>query len=305
MLKKPKFYDLFCGIGGFRLGLERNGFKCIGSCEIDKYAREVYKKNFGEYPTERDVRQVDIRGLPDFDILTGGFPCQSFSVAGSGKGFGDTRGNLFFEILHIIREKRPQIVFLENVKGLLSNDSGRTFGRILYEMDELGYDVEWQVINGRYFVPQKRERVFIIGHSREKPTKKIFPLGKEVTDNQTKDIIKEGQKHEIVNCICHNYWKGVDNHGQRTVVAIPTKFLNRNQSVMESEIFPTLDTLEGHGIFDGHDYRMLTPLECERLMGFPDNWTEGQNDTERYKMLGNAVIPQIIETISKDLMYFL
>ena len=161
-----KFFDLFCGVGGFRLGMERNGNVCIGRCEIDKYARQTYAKNFGHEPEFRDARDIDPTKLPEFQCLCAGFPCQSFSLAGARRGFEDTRGTLFFEIVRIAREKQPSILFLENVKGLLSHDKGQTFKIMLQTLDELGYDCEWQLVNSKYFVPQNRERIFIIGHFR-------------------------------------------------------------------------------------------------------------------------------------------
>lgn len=273
------FYDLFSGIGGFRLGLERCGFTCIGSCEIDKYAREVYKKNFGDYPTERDIREVDVSRLPDFDILTAGFPCQSFSYAGLEKGFNDDRGNLFFEIVKVVKEKKPNIILLENVAGLLSNDRGRTFLRILYEMDAIGYDLQWQVIDGKHFVPQHRERVFIIGTLREKPFRKIFPLPMPNRPN------KEETKYKMIFTA---HTKG-----------------NIKKRVQEREYTWTLDTSSSKQLLileDDQIIRRFTPLECERLMGFPDDWTKGQKDVQRYKMLGNSVIPQIIEMLGNELI---
>jgi DNA (cytosine-5)-methyltransferase 1 len=317
-----KFYDLFSGIGGFRLGLERCGFTCVGSCEIDKYAREVYRKNFGDYPTESDIRQVDpSTQIQDFDILTAGFPCQAFSVAGKRMGFDDTRGTLFFEIARIAATKRPKILFLENVKGLLNHDRGRTFGTIINTLYELGYDVEWQVINGKYFVPQNRERVFIIGHLREKPTPKIFPI-KEITKEFTKTCrvtqterqriwdeytkcLRAGEgtnSRQYVRTIDSNYWKG---GGTRTMIFSAHTKATIKQRIQDRHQSWSLDTTGNNQLVVEEDkdssVRKLTPLECERLMGFPDNWTQGQSDTQRYKMLGNAVIPQIIEMIGNKL----
>ena len=169
-----KFFDLFCGVGGFRLGMEANGNVCIGSCEIDKYARQTYAKNFGHEPEYKDVREINPGELEDFDCLCAGFPCQAFSIAGKRRGFDDTRGTLFFEIMRIAREKQPSILFLENVKGLLSHDKGETFRTIIESMDELGYDVEWQVLDSANWVPQHRERIFIIGHLRGKSRSQVF-----------------------------------------------------------------------------------------------------------------------------------
>ena len=147
-----RFLDLFAGIGGFRLGLERAGHECVGFCEIDKFARQTYKANFD---TEGEVEWHDITKVTDeqarelrgkVDLITGGFPCQAFSVAGERRGFEDTRGTLFFEIARIAKEIEPRYLLLENVKGLLSHSSGRTFGIILNTLDELGYDCEWQLL---------------------------------------------------------------------------------------------------------------------------------------------------------------
>ena len=167
-----KFFDMFAGIGGFRSGLEAiGGFECIGYCEIDKYAKQAYEAMYdtgGELYFD-DARKIVPEQLPDFNLLVGGFPCQSFSIAGARKGFDDTRGTLFFEIARIAAVKKPKYLFLENVPGLLNHDSGRTFETILRTLDELGYDVCWQVLNSKNFgVPQSRNRVYIIGYNREK-----------------------------------------------------------------------------------------------------------------------------------------
>ena len=171
---RMKFLDLFAGIGGFRMGLESLGHECVGFCEIDKFARKSYK---AIYDTEGEIELHDITEVTNeewrklrgtVDIICGGFPCQAFSIAGKREGFLDeTRGTLFFEIARSAKEIKPPLLFLENVKGLLSHDKGRTFRTILSTFDELGYDAEWQVLNSKDFgVPQNRERVFIIGHLR-------------------------------------------------------------------------------------------------------------------------------------------
>ena len=177
-----KFLDLFAGIGGFRLGMESAGHECVGFCEIDKYARASYK---AIHNTEGEIELHDItavsdesiRGIGSVDIICGGFPCQAFSIAGNRRGFEDTRGTLFFEIARFASILRPKYLFLENVRGLLNHDGGATFETIIRTLDELGYDVEWQVLNSKNFgVPQNRERVFVIGHLRGGSGRKIFPL---------------------------------------------------------------------------------------------------------------------------------
>lgn len=184
MGEKLKFLDLFSGIGGFRLGMEMAGHEAVGWCEIDKFARKSYEamhNTEGEW-TASDITKVsdnDIRLLAGkrIDVICGGFPCQAFSVAGKRGGFSDTRGTLFFEIARIAKQVKPRFLFLENVKGILSHEKGKTFATILNTLDELGYDAEWQVLNSKDFgVPQNRERVFIIGHLRGTGGREIFPI---------------------------------------------------------------------------------------------------------------------------------
>lgn len=193
--KQMKFLDLFAGIGGFRLGMESAGHECVGFCEIDKYARASYKaihNTEGEIELHDITRVTDesIRGIGSVDIICGGFPCQAFSIAGNRRGFEDTRGTLFFEIARFASILRPKYLFLENVRGLLNHDKGNTFEIILSALDELGYNVEWQVLNSKNFgVPQNRERVFIIGHLRGGGGRKVFPIsgdGATITCEQPK-----------------------------------------------------------------------------------------------------------------------
>jgi len=348
-----KFFDLFAGIGGFRLALERNGHECIGSCEIDKYARNIYEKNFGNKPQEADARKIKPEWLPDFDILCAGFPCQAFSLAGKRLGFEDTRGTLYHEIIRIAKEKRPKYLLLENVKGLLYHDQNKTLATILGALDEIRYDAEWQVVNSKYFVPQNRERIFIVGHSREGSRRKILPVGDfgEQLNEPCKSTQRERQRisAKVCGALDANYWKG---SGSRTIVKEPKKmaFLshphgnikNRIQDrdetwtltgnpndwgILEEEPHllgwskstrdwgvesriksgeaNTLNTGEGcrnqstaSFVLNNHRLRRLTPLECERLQGFPDGWTEGESDSQRYKMLGNAVTVPVVQYIS-------
>ena len=180
MPKAITYIDLFSGIGGFREGLSRaGGFVCVGHCEIGKYADQSYRALFdtkGEWFRE-DVREADPDEMPDFDLLCGGFPCQSFSIAGHRGGFADPRGTLFFEIARLTAAKRPAYLLLENVPGLLNHDGGRTFAAILHTLDGLGYGVEWQVLNSKDFgVPQSRKRVYLVGYLDEKCRGKILPF---------------------------------------------------------------------------------------------------------------------------------
>lgn len=234
---------------------------CVGYSEIDKYAIQIYEKHFN-HKNFGDIRKIKPRSLPNFDVLIGGFPCQSFSVAGKRKGFKDTRGTLFFEIARIVSAKKPRLLLLENVKGLLSHDNGRTFGTILSALDELGYDIQWEVLNSKNFgVPQNRERVFIVGHLRRESRPEIFSLSKDDTGS--------GQQHVP------------QQKASRGV---------RNMSDLKSRWRHTMRI------------RKLTPKECERLQGFPDGWTEGLSDTQRYKTLGNAVTVNVVAEITKRII---
>lgn len=180
-----KFLDLFAGIGGFRMGMDRAGHECVGWVEWDKFARRSYEAihdTRGEW-TAHDITEVTDAEWRQFhgtvDVICGGYPCQPFSVAGNGRGLSDTRGTMFFEIARAAKQIQPQLLFLENVKGLLSHDKGETFAIMLSTLDELGYDAEWQVLNSKDFgVPQNRERVFIIGHLRGGSRREIFPIQK-------------------------------------------------------------------------------------------------------------------------------
>ena len=311
-----KFFDLFAGIGGFRLGMERAGHECVGSCEWDKYARETYKKNFGSYPEYNDAKNMSLTTQPYFDVLCAGFPCQAFSIAGKRLGFEDTRGTIFFEIARVAKEKRPPYLFLENVRGLLSHDKGRTFRTILSTLDEMGYDAEWQVLNSKYFVPQNRERIFIIGHLRGERTGKIFPVG----ENVELSADRKKESGEIVNCLTggghsgglHSQMTLIDNSNKlKQIGNIDTKGHNSlwGRVYDPNGIAVNLNANGGglgaktglYRIYDVMKIRRLTPLECERLQGFPDNWTQGVSDTQRYKQCGNAVTVNVVEYIAKEL----
>ena len=272
-----KFIDLFAGIGGFRFGMESAGHECVAFCEIDKFARASYK---AIHNTEGEIELHDIttvtddeiRNIGHVDAICGGFPCQAFSIAGARRGFEDTRGTLFFEIARFASILKPKYLFLENVKGLLNHDKGDTFEVILSALDELGYDVEWQVLNSKDFgVPQNRERVFIIGHLRGQRGRKIFPIGGEDekssakrlginilgntknpngTAQGTRDIVHDPKG--IVGTLTAIDYKGPKQ------VAIPNEIKkygvlqpNFNQSgvVYETDgISPTIRTMQGGGL---------------------------------------------------------
>lgn len=261
------FISLFGGIGGFDLALTRHGWKGVWYNDNDKYAVQTYNKNFGTEYEANDITTIKVNEIPDHTLLCGGFPCQPFSVAGKKKGFEDTRGTLFYEICRIIKNKRPPLLLLENVRGLLNHNEGKTFCTILTSLDELGYNVQWQVINSKYYTGQNRERVFIIGHSREISWERILPIP---------------IKHEVNIKTAEDSWK-------KTFTCITTRSPKARTSI------------DATYIVDKKGVRSPTPLEYERLQGFPDGWTEGVSDAQRYKQLGNAVTVNVIESIVQRL----
>ena len=249
-----KFLDLFAGIGGFRLGMESAGHECVGFCEIDKFARKSYK---AIHDTKGEIELHDITAVSDesirrigrVDIICGGFPCQAFSIAGNRRGFEDTRGTLFFEIAWFASILRPKYLFLENVKGLLNHDGGATFETILGALDELGYNVEWQVLNSKDFgVPQNRERVLIVGHLRGECTRRVFPLSKS---GQQVASIKEQYSNTITTRYGNSQGVGayiVESKSQkvRSIGNIHPSGKGMNGEVYESTgLAPTLTTNKG------------------------------------------------------------
>lgn len=301
-----KIFSTFSGIGGFEIGIHNawlrsqdkgqtvqgsqardpqgrteqlhqygdEGLSFVGYSEIDKYAIKVYEKQFPGVKNYGDITKINAKELPDFDCLVGGFPCQAFSIAGRRMGFDDTRGTLFFDLARILRAKQPRLFVFENVKGLLSHDGGATFRIIIQTIDELGYDCQWQVLNSKNFgVPQNRERVYIVGHLRGTPRPEVFPI----TGDGGADTRLSGH---ISNTLTTRY-EGAQ--------AVGTYIGESKLDAQEVKI------------------RRLTPIECERLQGFPDNWTaEGTDgpisDTQRYKMCGNAVTTNVVQAVFEKLL---
>ena len=311
---------------------------CVGYSEIDKYAIKVYERNFNgdnrpdlrnwtkeiqnnsTNSTERkdgltrghknygDATKINPTELPDFDLLVGGFPCQAFSIAGKRKGFDDTRGTLFFDIARILAEKRPRHLVLENVKGLLSHDSGKTFQTILGVLSDLGYGVEWQVLNSKDFgVPQNRERVIIVGHLGNECRRKVFPITRQSNPNTTLGKSTEASVARTLTAGGHSG----GNHSGMTILQLNQPKHSNDRVYGDKPLSPTLNTMQGGNrqpfIQDEPRIRRLTPIECERLQGFPDNWTaldqDGQliSDTQRYKMCGNAVTTNVIQAVMEQL----
>jgi DNA (cytosine-5)-methyltransferase 1 len=292
--EKLRFLDLFAGIGGFRLALEQAGHKCVGFCEIDKFARQTYKANFNtegevEWHDITTVTDEDVRQLGRVDIITGGFPCQAFSVAGKRGGFEDTRGTLFFEIARIARVLKPRYLLLENVKGLLNHSRGTTFATVLNTLGELGYWVEWQILNSKDFgVPHNRERVFIVGHFGGEPRRKVFPITRSSGQALT----------ELTQGLADAY-RVYDPAGVARTLKAEAGGVGAKTGLY---VVPVLTPMTTEGV----RIRRLTPLECFRLQGFPDEHfhnakAAGVSDSQLYKQAGNAVTVNVVYEIARRL----
>lgn len=289
-----QFVDFFSGIGGIRLGLERAGHKCVGWCEFDKFARKSYEAMFntqGEW-TSVDVRTVKPYDVPTADLWTFGFPCQDISVAGKQKGLQKgARSGLFYEIMRLLagrrQEDKPGWLLIENVKNLLSIGNGFDFARVLLDLGKLGYECEWQVLNSKDFgVPQNRERVFVVGHLGGIGKRKVFPIASADGENPcrmqeiTKGVHRAYRLYDTAGLSCTLSAVG-GGGGEKTGLY----YINDNGRMR---------------------IRRLTPKECWRLQGFPDDFFDkakaaGISDNQLYKQAGNAVTVNVAEAIGKRL----
>lgn len=310
------YFSAFSGIGAVELAMP-DGAECVGYSEIEKHAITIYSKHFPTHKNYGDITAINASQLPDFDLFVGGFPCQAFSVAGKRRGFEDTRGTLFFDVARILASKRPRNFLLENVKGLLSHDNGRTFKIIVSALVELGYSVEWQVLNSKHFgVPQNRERVFIVGHLGVQSARAVFPLYREEReDTQTGTDVEPGTQSIATRHLNRN--GGLLSSLAPTVQASETPHIvvgtlrthkdGQGFRNIKSDIAPTIPARaredgSGQGVIkQGKRIRRLTPTECERLQGFPDHWTEGVSDSQRYKCLGNSMTVNVMKAILSNL----
>lgn len=318
MNKKPTFVDLFSGIGGFRLGFEQAGFECLLSSEINDSCREVYKTNFGDFPLG-DITQIPLDIIPKHDVLTAGFPCQPFSICGKKKGFADIRGTLFFHICEIIDAKKPKVVLLENVKHLIHHDKGNTLNVIIGALEELGYLVDFKLLNANNFsVPQNRERIIIFATHKKRfyfnqcyfkrQTKKLYDYldtdgAFEFLDKDEYTLIEHPVLQKQSGLIFVGYrnksiWKtGIRENTEH--LSRVHRQPNRIYSVLGTH--PTLPSQESSGRFfiylpDKNTVRKMTIKECYRIMGFPEYFKIHSSKAEAYKQIGNSVcIPMIKE----------
>jgi len=305
---KFTFIDLFAGIGGIRLAMQKSGGECVFSSEWDKNAKQTYYRNFGEMPYG-DITKVDANEIPDHDVLCGGFPCQAFSVAGYRQGFEDKqgRGNLFFNIVDILKTKKPKAFLLENVKNLVGHDKGNTFKRIKEELAVLGYSLDWKVLNSKEYgnTPQTRERIFIVGFRNENTAKKFtWPVAKPLTK-----MIHDVLENEVPDEFYYNQYKIYDQI-KESVTKRDTIYQWRRVYVREnkSNACPTLTANMGTGghnvplVLDNKDVRKLTPRECARFQGFPDEYKFPKlAKSHLYKQIGNSVTMPLVARVAKEI----
>lgn len=308
--KRFTFIDLFAGIGGFRIAFESTGGECVFASEWDKLAAQTYEANFGDKP-EGDITQIPTEDIPDHDILTGGFPCQPFSIAGVTKhkalgnahGFEHpTQGTLFFDVARIISTKRPRAFLLENVKNLLSHDKGRTFNVIRQTLeDDLNYHVHPVLLDARWLVPQHRERIYIVGF-KDNPDFNLPPL----PDLQPKfrDILEPvvDPKYTLTD----HLWKYLQDYAEKH------RAKGNGFQYGLTNLDGVARTLSARYYKDGSEIlipqgkgknpRRLTPRECARLMGFPEDFKIVVSDTRAYKQFGNSVAVPVVQHIAQEIV---
>ena len=272
-----KYLDMFSGIGGFRSALDRvGGFECVGFCEIDEKAKETYE---AIYDTKgelyfNDAREINPNALPDIDLICGGFPCQPFSQAGQKKGFDDTRGTLFFNIANIIREKKPKAIFLENVRGLLNHDSGKTFEVIKNTIDELGYSLHFKVIKASEFnLPQHRPRLYMVGFRKDINDNFEFP--QQIPLQMTMSDVFDGAKvNKDIGFTLRVGGKGS----------------------------PIDDRRNWDGYLVNGEIMRIKPKQAMRMQGFPESFIFPVSETVAMKQLGNSVAVTVIQAIAKQII---
>jgi DNA (cytosine-5)-methyltransferase 1 len=310
---KFKFIDLFAGIGGIRLAYQNLGGKCVFTSEWDSYSKKTYETNFGEVPFG-DITKISEKEIPDHDILLAGFPCQPFSIAGVSKknalgrahGFLDeTQGTLFFDVARIIKHKTPAVFMLENVKNLVSHDKGKTFKVITETLKELGYSIHFKVLDGKYFVPQHRERIIIVGfRNKIFKSKETFEFPKMVERKfAIKDILDNDVDKKYT--LSDQLWNYLQEYAKKHKAkgngfGFGLTDLNGISRTMSARYYK-----DGAEILIpqiGKNPRRLTPRECARLQGFPDSFLIPVSDNQAYKQFGNSVVTPLIQAVGKSIV---
>lgn len=304
-----RLVDLFAGIGGIRLGFQMHGdVGCVFSSEWDKFAAKTYKANFGDTP-KGDITQIKEEDIPEHDILVAGFPCQPFSNAGKKLGFEDTRGTLFFDIARILKEKRPRMFLLENVKNLLTHNNGKTFEVIVKTLESLNYHVHYKILKSCDFgIPQRRERLYIVGFSKDYYPEDLEFSFPNPLANKTKvgDILESDVDDKYT--ISDKLWAGHKRRKKMHALkgnGFGYSLVNENTSYTNT--ISARYYKDGSEILveqKGKNPRKLTPREAVRLQGFPDNFIIPVSDTQSYKQFGNSVSVPVVYEIAGKILEF-
>lgn len=312
--KKMKCASFFAGVGGIDLGFRQAGFETVYANEIDSYAVHTYEANSDINVDNRDINSVKTDEIPQFDIMLGGFPCQAFSIAGHRQGFDDEKGRgiLFFQLERIFRKRKPEVIFLENVKNLVGHDGGNTFKVIMKKLEDAGYHVKYQVLNAKDYgnVPQNRERIYIVAFRNEEHYRRFdFPDPVELTEKLENVIdfhIPKDEKYMYTRSRCKFYdTLAASVTKQNTIYQWRRVYVRENRS----NVCPTLTANMGTGghnvpiILADDGIRKLTPRECFRLQGFPDSFVlpDDESDTRLYKQAGNSVVVPVIRRIAEKI----
>ena len=310
---KFNFIDLFAGIGGIRLAFQNLGGKCVFTSEWDYYSKITYEANFGEVPFG-DITKISERAIPDHDILLAGFPCQPFSIAGVSKknalgrahGFLDeTQGTLFFDIARILKHKKPAAFMLENVKNLVSHDKGNTFKVITETLKELGYSIHFKILDGRYFVPQHRERIIIVGfRNKVFNGKETFEFPQKTETNHMLGSLLEvnvDNKYTLSDRLWNYLQEYAKKHKEKgNGFGFGLTDINGISRTLSARYYKDgAEILIPQG---GKNPRRLTPRECARLQGFPDKFIIPVSDNQAYKQFGNSVVTPMIQAVGKNIV---
>lgn len=322
-----RFIDLFAGIGGMRIAFEDLGGECVFASEIEKHAAEVYEDNFSMKP-QHDITKLnpdkDNKELPEFDILLGGFPCQAFSMAGNREGFNDDRGKMFNYIDKILEKRQPTAFLLENVKGLISHNRGETLDYIKYRLDQLGYDVKCEVLNAADFnVPQKRERIYIVGFLKELkidnfefPRPPVYSSDEQRTLKSIRttspvpadfylsqgylDCLRKHKEEQRAKGRGFSYEILNDDDVPNTILG---GGMGRERNLMVDHSLASHETKNRRKTpLNSEDIRMMTPKECLRAQGFPENFKLNVPKTSAYKLVGNSVAIDVVYLVGLKMM---
>ena len=318
MKNKIKFIDLFAGIGGFHLALNKVNGECLFASEWDKECQKIYEKNFNLKPFG-DITKIDEKEIPKHDVLCAGFPCQAFSISGKRQGFKDTRGTLFFDVARIIKHHQPKLILLENVKNFLTHDNGNTISVVKKTLEELNYNVFYKVLNSSNFgIPQKRERIYIVGFNKKLKINEFkFPSNQNIfvslkdyllPDSSTKELVLDRddiqlkKDKKIQKDIFGNYPQKPIRLGQVNKGGQGERIYSTNGHAVSL-------TAYGGGIGSktglylvNNKLRKLSPRECARITGFPDSFSLSENKNHSYRQFGNSVVVNVLDFILKEIM---